>query len=309
MSRATPVLATGVSQAAPHDDVPFDLALGMTLRRIFFPDGRSSPTLGRVVLGGIGPVPGETAVDPEEVRRWMLPFLDKTYETHALLILEVPDGTSADVEIWNLATRDTTDLAPGERYVLCLSLGLLDEVGIDIAVIDGRTVRGQMASALIDHVRSMRRTFLEGPVALSDHLAHAMWALMLAAFSSFVPLADDRDPDAIRRERIERFIEARLTEHDLSMFSIRVTFGLSRSTLYRLFATYGGVASFIRRQRLRQIRAILMANQDMRPLVEIATTYGFVTNAHFSRSFREEFGVAPSEFRRMCQGRLPGTDH
>jgi len=107
--------------------------------------------------------------------------------------------------------------------------------------------------------------------------------------------------DDALRGAIIRHIDARLTDPALDIPSICAAFSLSRSALYRLFATSHdeGVARLIKRRRLARIRAVLLANQDPRPLAEIAGDYGFRTASHFSREFRAVFGYSPGELRQL----------
>ncbi|WP_407122248.1 AraC family transcriptional regulator [Bradyrhizobium sp. STM 3561] len=56
--------------------------------------------------------------------------------------------------------------------------------------------------------------------------------------------------------RIRQYIEAGLAREDLSANSIAAHFGLSRASLYRLFAPVGGIADYIRSRRLHRAFSI-----------------------------------------------------
>ncbi|MGC4105271.1 MAG: helix-turn-helix domain-containing protein [Thermomicrobiales bacterium] len=107
--------------------------------------------------------------------------------------------------------------------------------------------------------------------------------------------------DDALRGAIVHYIDAHLTDPDLEVRTLCAAFTLSRSSLYRLFAEPGddGIARLIKQRRLSRIRAIILANQDRRPLANIAADYGFRSAAHFSREFRAVFGYAPGELRQM----------
>jgi len=59
-------------------------------------------------------------------------------------------------------------------------------------------------------------------------------------------------------------------------------------------------------RRLARTRAVL-GNPvfDFRSLSEIARSHGFTSLSHFSRRFKEQYGVTPSEYRRERQERRP----
>ena len=56
--------------------------------------------------------------------------------------------------------------------------------------------------------------------------------------------------------------------------------------------------SFTRRRRLERCRQDLRdPEQRYRPGAAIGTHWGFLSAAHFSRAFRDEYGIPPAEFR------------
>jgi AraC-like DNA-binding protein len=82
---------------------------------------------------------------------------------------------------------------------------------------------------------------------------------------------------------------------------------MSRSQLYRLLEGEGGVIRYIHGHRLRAIHAALSNPADDRSIAAIAETCGFYEPSTFSRTFRREFGVTPSEVRAAsrCGVALP----
>jgi AraC-like DNA-binding protein len=74
--------------------------------------------------------------------------------------------------------------------------------------------------------------------------------------------------------------------------------GMSRSQLYRLFAPAGGVAEYIREQRLRRCLADLMSVAHAhRQIADIAYSWGFTDPTYFAKAFKQRFGRTPSEAR------------
>ncbi|WP_128925346.1 helix-turn-helix domain-containing protein [Bradyrhizobium guangxiense] len=110
--------------------------------------------------------------------------------------------------------------------------------------------------------------------------------------------------------RIRQYIEAGLASEDLSATSIAAHFGLSRASLYRLFAPVGGIAEYIRSRRLH--RAFFdLANSGARGprISEVARRWQLGTDAHFARSFKAAYGITPRADREAALlGMQRGTD-
>lgn len=103
--------------------------------------------------------------------------------------------------------------------------------------------------------------------------------------------------------RIKRLIEDRLDQPELDTDLICREFGLSRSSLYRLFEPLGGVANHIRVRRLARALGDLIAPRRERARVaDIAFHWGFGSEASFSRAFRAAYGMSPREARETAEG-------
>lgn len=98
--------------------------------------------------------------------------------------------------------------------------------------------------------------------------------------------------------QIRRYIEQHIAMPDLGPDHLCKMFGLSRASLYRLFEPIGGVTDYIRTRRLRAAFDML-TNDRMRGVGEIAYACGFADISAFSRAFRNQFGMSPSEVRDM----------
>jgi AraC-like DNA-binding protein len=79
---------------------------------------------------------------------------------------------------------------------------------------------------------------------------------------------------------------------------------MSRSKLYRLFESTGGVAHFINRERLREAHRRLSSPIDALSIHVIGNEVGFIDHSTFSRAFRREFGYSPTEARERSLARL-----
>ncbi|MCJ8142036.1 helix-turn-helix domain-containing protein [Ancylobacter sp. A5.8] len=136
------------------------------------------------------------------------------------------------------------------------------------------------------------------------HAADAVCMLVSGAATAFTPpgplAASTNDLSVIERAR--RVIRARLKDEALEPDAICRELAVSRSRLYRLFAPLGGIAAYIRRQRLMQARHALVDPFETRPIMMIAEEWGFRDPSVFSRAFRHEFGVSPRDVRGIGLG-------
>ena len=101
------------------------------------------------------------------------------------------------------------------------------------------------------------------------------------------------------QSRIERFIDDHLSDPGLVPAEIAAAADISVRHLHRLFSNAGTtLGNCIRQRRLEQCRNDL-ANPRLhgKTITEIAFSWGFSDSAHFSRSFRVEFGISPRIFR------------
>jgi AraC-like DNA-binding protein len=103
--------------------------------------------------------------------------------------------------------------------------------------------------------------------------------------------------------RSRAHIEDRLRDPKLSPASVAEGLRISPRYLRTVFAGTGEkVSAYIIRRRLeecaKQIRNPAWAGHT---LTEIAFAWGFNSAAHFTRTFHEQFGMAPREYRRVAQ--------
>ncbi|WP_453998824.1 helix-turn-helix domain-containing protein [Afipia felis] len=139
------------------------------------------------------------------------------------------------------------------------------------------------------------------------HLRTAQVPYLMEATRNLVVACLDASPgrmivtnapiDATLLARARRLIDARLADLDFNSETVCATLGVSRSRLYRIFQPFGGVACYIRKQRLSRTRNALSDAADTRSISRIAEQWGFTDASGYSRAFRREFGMSPRQAR------------
>jgi AraC family transcriptional regulator len=111
------------------------------------------------------------------------------------------------------------------------------------------------------------------------------------------------DPQAIQahHERIsdvQQYIRQHIDE-SLRRDVLAAVAGFSVPHFHRIFSASTGesIASYIRRLRLERAgRKLRMGAVD---ITEVALAAGYDTHAAFSKAFKQQFGLSPSEFRQL----------
>src|SRR5690606_9927585 len=94
--------------------------------------------------------------------------------------------------------------------------------------------------------------------------------------------------------RMQRYIDQHLAGPDLTAQAVCARFGLSRSSLHRLFEVRGGFARYVQERRLRRCFAEIVEPGGKR-IADVAFAWGFNNESAFSRAFRRTFQVSPRE--------------
>lgn len=108
--------------------------------------------------------------------------------------------------------------------------------------------------------------------------------------------------NAIDQAFLQRFIDhivAHMQDPQLSVDSIAEVFNLSRVQVYRKIKALTGKSAveLIRSVRLKE--ALKLMETKKYTLAEISYQIGFSSPSYFTRSFKEEYGKAPSEFLQV----------
>jgi AraC-like DNA-binding protein len=108
-----------------------------------------------------------------------------------------------------------------------------------------------------------------------------------------------------RKEAVRRIIDRNLHDSALGPDFLCRAAGMSRSQLYRLLESEGGVKNYIQRRRLKQCFAELSSSTEPRSVAAIAGGLGFLDPSSFSRSFKKEFGLTPKDVMHATLSGIP----
>jgi len=169
-----------------------------------------------------------------------------------------------------------------------------------------RTIPGNRGApaVFLDTIRSLQRSrdSLEHPSSegIADSILH-----LLAAVVCFI---NPHEPDCCLKtryhlERVKKFVRSNLGNPDLNVELIARAVRLSPRHIHRLFSTESmSLMEWIWAQRLENChRQLRQADSRERSICDLAYSWGFNDQAHFSRAFRKRFGRSPTQ-ARTCVG-------
>jgi AraC-like DNA-binding protein len=141
----------------------------------------------------------------------------------------------------------------------------------------------------------------------ASRLSKALEPMLLACLA---PTGDRQEAarDQVRltlMERVRRAVRRNMRSPSLGPDKLCREAATSRSQLYRLLEDEGGVARYIQRQRLAESFALLCDVRSSLSIGAVADMLCFSDASSFSRAFRREFGMSPSDVRAATQAGLP----
>ncbi|MFI8193623.1 AraC family transcriptional regulator [Streptomyces sp. NPDC085946] len=142
--------------------------------------------------------------------------------------------------------------------------------------------------------------------ALGERLARGAVDLLAVLVGELLPAdgpASRRPADGGMPARIRAFVEEHLPDPDLSPETIARAHHISVRHLHQLFHDDGTtVGRWVRQRRLDACRRELARPGRRTAVAAVAHRWGFTSPSHFSRSFREAYGMSPSQWRAAAAG-------
>ena len=172
----------------------------------------------------------------------------------------------------------------------------------------GRVVNTPLGGMLSEYIRLLERQLPGLTDEDAKNLPHAVAAMVAACLAP----STDRMTTAhgqistTLKDKARRCILRNLRSPQLGPNMLSRELGMSRSSLYRLLEAEGGVERYIRHHRMAESFAQLSDPSNKQPIVVIADELGMLDPSSFSRAFRREFGISPTEVREAARaGRTP----
>jgi AraC-like DNA-binding protein len=180
---------------------------------------------------------------------------------------------------------------------------LVQEIFPDPEAIHGRVLHGStpLVRLIIEHVATLSQQIACMSAGEADGAIRAAAQLLVAAFGRQARLSGDARAAARAAMfgQVRRYIQAHLTEDELSPESVLNALRLPRPTIYRLFQHEGGLGAYIRHLRLRHAADELIRFPHV-AVMEIAYGLGFKSASDFTRAFRRAYDMAPQDFRALA---------
>lgn len=171
--------------------------------------------------------------------------------------------------------------------------------------VPGTCAAGNLLLTMIDTLhRDIDRLHPSSAIGVSEGITS-----IIAAGLRSLPGANTQRPtqlSAYHVARVKAFVMERLRDPELSISAIAAAMRMSADHLSRLFRGEPvPLSRWIWQQRLEACRRDLcdprLAHQSVS---EIAFSWGFNDATHFSRSFKEQFGLSPRDWKQQS-GALP----
>ena len=99
-------------------------------------------------------------------------------------------------------------------------------------------------------------------------------------------------------EDVKRYIREHIQER-LDRETLAAVAGFSIPHFHRVFRAHVGESAVGYVRRLRMERAGRKLRMGAVDITEVALAAGYDSHAAFSKAFRQQFGVSPSEFRQL----------
>jgi len=222
--------------------------------------------------------------------------------------LKVPAGVPL---VWSLGHSSDSRRTGTERLQLYLPRDSFAKIGASLDKASGSALDTPTGRLLAEYMSLLHRNLdglaSEDVVRLRDAIEAMVAAALLPSDEQIVNASPHVELTLM--ERVRRAVRRNLRSPLLGPDMLCREAAMSRSKLYRVLEREGGVASYIQRCRLSESFAML-CDVSSPTVASIAETLCFADASSFTRAFRREFGIRPSDVRAAAVAGhrvVPGT--
>ena len=243
-------------------------------------------------------------------RRWR--HLPKSFMDHWCLVLanshrpgataNGSNGSSRQISFRSLTKPFEGQGTDEQVLTLYLPRDLFRKEARSLDNAHGMVLTSWQSAILADYLTVLAR---ELPSISRKHLPGLSAATCSLVRACLAPIQDDaaeaEKPIVVAlRERAARIVRQNMASADFGPEALGRLLSVSRSKLYRIFESSGGVARFIQQKRLAEAHLRLTHTQNKTPISALAAEVGFSDHSAFSRAFKLEYGYSPSEAREIA---------
>ncbi len=210
--------------------------------------------------------------------------------------LQAPAGVPF---VLSLGNELISERSQDERLQLYLTRDHFGDIAPLLDAARGTVLNTPLGRMLADYMLLLERNL---PDLTQEDLPRLTGAVRAMVGACIVPSPDRLAIAASqfglgRLEKVRRAVRRHLRSPSLGPDVLCREVGTSRSQLYRLLEGEGGVARYIQRQRLSEGHAAMCDVSNDKTIAAISEELCFADASGFSRAFRHEFGMSPSDVR------------
>lgn len=201
--------------------------------------------------------------------------------------------------VWSLGQSSDSRRAASERLQLYLPRDSFSDIGGLLDEVVGSVMDGGPGQLLVEYLLLLRHSLPNLTPEEAARLADPIRAMVAACIAPSADRSQRAQPQiqVALFEKVRRAVSENLHSPSLGPEKLCRETAMSRSQLYRVLESEGGVARYIQRCRLSEGFSILSDVSNTLPIADVAARLCFDDPSSFTRAFKREFGVTPMDVR------------